>query len=124
MLLVTVTLKLILQKVSNSDTNLYQTLSDQSPHGSPGCLHGPFLHESAAGLAASASVSALFLKSPVGADSSGPSLQVSEKRNGEEVSVPHKPKVIHSNQTFGPHLFKRSSLTTKESSSTCCYCHV
>lgn len=67
---------------SDSNTNLCQTLSAQSPWGSPGCLCGPSLslHESAAGLAAFADASALFPKSPAGADSSGPSLQVSDNR--------------------------------------------
>lgn len=85
-----------LDQSSDSDTCLYQTLSDQSPCGSPGCLYGlsPSLRESAAGLAVSADASAPSLKSPAGADSSGPPLQVSEKeRKAEQVKhIPVKQK--------------------------------
>lgn len=61
------------------DTDLCQTLSGQSPCGSPGCPYGPGpgLHESAAGIAASAGASVPSPRSPAGADSSGPPLQVS-----------------------------------------------
>lgn len=74
-------LSLPLDKGSDFDTDLCQTLSGQSPCGSPGCPCGPSpsLHESAAGLAASAGASAPSPRFPAGADSSGPCLQVSEK---------------------------------------------
>jgi len=75
---------------SDWDTDLCQTRSGQSPCGSPGCPYGPGpgLHESAAGRAASADASAPSLRSPAGADSSGPSLQVSKyERDAEELIV-------------------------------------
>lgn len=74
------------------DTDLCQTLSDQNPNGSPGCLCGPspILHESAAELAASADASALSLKSPVGAGSFDPPLQVSGKKKPIHLDkIPH-----------------------------------
>lgn len=58
--------------------DLCLTLSDRSPRGSPGCPYGPSPRESAAERAASAGAAALVPKSPAGADSSCPSLQVSE----------------------------------------------
>lgn len=67
-------------------TDLCLTLSDQSPRGSPGCPYGPSPRESAAERAASAGAAALVLKSPTGADSSCPSLQVSEEEKEEHIT--------------------------------------
>lgn len=70
------------------DSDLCLTRSGPSPCGSPGCLCGPSpsLHGSAAGPAASAGAAAPSLRSPVGADSAGPSLQVSERKKKIETS--------------------------------------
>lgn len=59
--------------------DLCLTLSARSRRGSPGCPYGPSPRGSAAERAASAGAAALVLKSPAGADSSCPSLQVSEQ---------------------------------------------
>lgn len=72
--------------------DLCLTPSGRSPRGSPGCPCGPSPREPAAEPAASAGAAALVLKSPAGADSSGPSLQVSEEQEKEE----HTPTFITS----------------------------
>lgn len=59
--------------------DLCRTLSGRSRRGSPGCPCGPSPRGAAAGPAASAGAAAPVLKSPAGADSSCPSLQVSEE---------------------------------------------
>lgn len=67
--------------------DLCPTLSGRSRRGSPGCPCGPSPRGAAAEPAASAGAAAPVLKSPAGADSSCPSLQVSEEGKEEALTV-------------------------------------